>query len=114
MINWTLEAEDVEDAACTEDDMEARVVRNLWFEGGGVRGGGYKGTRTEMMEGHCGGAKLWRTRTRASGKIYGIIWSRCVALREAPRKSNGGGTVSQTTVLEYCTSCQRSTAIKHV
>jgi hypothetical protein len=46
VINWMLEVEDVEDVACTVDDMESTVVHNLWFRGDGVREGetrvGYK------------------------------------------------------------------------
>ena len=34
-----LEVEDVEDVACTVDDMEPTVVHNLWFGGDGVREG---------------------------------------------------------------------------
>jgi hypothetical protein len=34
-----LKVEDVEDVACTVDDMEPTVVHNLWFGGDGVREG---------------------------------------------------------------------------
>jgi hypothetical protein len=78
VINWILEVEDVEDVACTVDDMEATdlsrsrsLVQRGWCEG---RGG--KGTRAEMIEGQCRrrkGARVWR---RRDSKIYGILWSR--------------------------------------
>ena len=37
MINWMLEVEEV---ACTVDDMEAMNRSRLWFRGDGVREGG--------------------------------------------------------------------------
>jgi hypothetical protein len=36
VINWMFEVEDVEDAACTVDDMEVRGKR--WNEGSGIVG----------------------------------------------------------------------------
>ena len=43
MINWMLEVEDVEDVACTVDDMEVRdrsgsLVWRGWSEGMGYKG----------------------------------------------------------------------------
>jgi hypothetical protein len=60
-----LEVEDVEDDACTVDDME-------------VRGKG--GTRVQDVQELLGGARLWRPRVRGMSPDYGIIWSRpCTA-----------------------------------
>ena len=50
MINWMLEVEDVEDVACTVDDMKATDRSRSWFRRDGVREGV---PRAEMMEGHC-------------------------------------------------------------
>ena len=53
MINWMLEVEDVEDDACRVDDMETTNRSQFLVRRGWSGGRGYKGTRVEMIEGHC-------------------------------------------------------------
>ncbi len=58
MINWILEVEDVEDVACTVDDMEARDSLAI-FGSEGMEGGG-RGWRWNEDSGSelMGGARL--------------------------------------------------------
>jgi hypothetical protein len=52
VINWMLEVEDVEDVVCTVDDIEATDGSRSLVQRGKCEGRWYKGTRTEMMDGH--------------------------------------------------------------
>ena len=72
MINWVLEVEDVGDVACIVDDMEATGGFQSLVQRGGVREGGDKGTRGEVMEALSSVQQRKAVETPTSSHDYGI------------------------------------------
>ena len=62
MINRILEVEDVEDVACTVDDMEATDRSRSFVQWGLCEGRGHKSTRVDRMDSDMLEAqgRLWR------------------------------------------------------
>jgi hypothetical protein len=95
VINWMLEVEDVEDIACTVDDMETRIVRDLWFRGG-VKGKGKSGTRRGIEVEDSG-----IFRVRIDGRVLKAVIGHEITALFGPGLCSGN-LQDQTRVLYYC------------